>query len=64
MVDAWSQVGKPEIAWNSGSPGTPVGADERARVEKEREIACYLLQVCSDHVLHLQKTALSAAQLG
>ena len=40
-----AQVGKPEIAWNSGGGGVPVGAEERARVEREREIACYLLQV-------------------
>ncbi|CAL5222212.1 g4544 [Coccomyxa viridis] len=39
------QIGKPEIEWNSGNPGS---ADERARVEKEREIACYLLQAVYD----------------
>ena len=37
------QVGKPDIARNGDA--SPAGAGERARLEKEREIACHLLQV-------------------
>ena len=48
---ACTQIGKPDIAWNSVGGGAPVGAEERARVEREREIACYLLQVPTSHTL-------------
>lgn len=37
------QVGKSDTARNGGT--SPAGAGERARLEKEREIACHLLQV-------------------
>ncbi|CAK0786809.1 hypothetical protein CVIRNUC_010023 [Coccomyxa viridis] len=40
------QVGKSDTARNGGT--SPAGAGERARLEKEREIACHLLQAVYD----------------
>lgn len=39
------QVGEPEIVWANGGQNTAPGTEQRERVEREREIACYLIMV-------------------
>lgn len=40
------QVGGPEVSWDDGAAAaSAAGSEHRLRVEREREIACYLLEV-------------------
>ena len=39
------QVGEPEPSWDDGAAQSAAAVEHRHRVEREREIACYLLMV-------------------